>query len=442
MRFPRTWVIVAIALVVPHFAASAPLPRLVVDLSGQQDAASVLTHLQEAFGSEYVADVLDVEHSLDRGFGPWCVNAPAQLASCDTEPLSAAELSAAMAEVEGLMQALEYGEARSRLDALEARLCAATEPIAPGAQARIPFLVGIARFYASDHPGAREAFRLAVERQSELAWDANFPPDPQAVFLEAVAEVVRAPRVVLSVPPTDRPAHLVVDGVPLGPDPGSISLLGDRHLVQLSDDGEVWTTIELHAHGTERVQWVGPRQVGAGLSLAPDMEEGTLAFAALQAAAHERGHTEIVLLQKPLPELAWRHDAIERRWECVSLVLGKRLKQAKVARDVGGLMIGVGAAMTAAGVAIWATNYRQGADLQSPMNQSQTAHQALLDQYATCQQGADAGLVILAIGSGTAIAGIPVAVQGTRLERAAVEDPRLGVAASPAGAWVGLSGRF
>ena len=434
-------VLSALALAGPGWAETEP--RLVVDL-GNQDADAALAHLRQAFGKEYSATLQDVPAALDRGFGPWTVNGPATLTACDLPALTAEDLHGELTDIERLMQALEYGEARSRLIALDQRLCAATAQLPSQVLGRIPFLVGIALFYsrADDPEQAQAWFRKAVERHPDIQWDANFPPDPQALFMGAMSQVVRSPRVPMDVSPGDRPDQLVVDGITIGADSLVVTLVGTEHFVQIGEAGAAVQTLVLQIQGAERVRWLGPGRIRAGLAESPRTDAGAEAYAALQHAALQRGHTVVLVLHEPNPDLAWRFDAIERRWTCISLVMGRQLKSAKQARDVGGVMIGVGAAMAATGASIWGTNYEQGAELQGLMRSSQVAHDQLQSQYATNQRGATAGIAVLCAGAALAVAGIPVAIHGTNKEKAAREDPRLGVAPSSDGVWFSVAGEW
>ena len=442
---PLQWlagfVCVVLSLASAGSLRAATEPRLVVDLGGQ-DADAALAHLRQAFGNEYNALLQDVPAALDRGFGPWTVSGPATLTACDHPALTADQLHSELSDIERLMQVLEYGEARSRLLALDERLCAATDPLAAESLGRIPFLVGIALFYSrSDDPEqARAWFRRAVERHPEIQWDPNFPPDPQELFMGAMGQVVRSSRVPMDVAPDDRPQQLIVDGTTIGVDNLVVTLVGTEHFIQIGDAEGAVRTLVLQTHGAERARLLGPARVAAGLAETPRTDAGAEAYAALQNAAQQRGHTVVLVLQEPNPDLAWRYDAIERRWACISLVMGRQLKNAKQARDIGGVMIGVGAAMAATGASIWGTNYQQGADLQSLMRSSRVAHDQLQDQYTANQRGATAGIAVLCAGAAVAIAGIPVAIHGTNKEKAAREDPRLGFAPSPDGVWLGVTG--
>ncbi len=446
MRPPRLApVVFAIAAVSCASAAYADsLPRLAVVLDEEADPAETLQHLQAAFGDGYLAQISTVDAALDWGFGPWGVTAPASLERCDAQPLSGEELTRQMAEIEPLMQALEYGEARSRLRELQQRLCASTDPLPVETVGRIPFLLGITHVYGPppDPTAAREAFRTAVHRHPDMEWDANFPPDAQEVFVEAVLGAVRSPRVTLQIPFGDRPGRLFVDGVEVSHREPRVTLVGPSHVVQLQDSRGVVHTLSFDSGGAEEVQWVSPVRVRAGLGLMPDMPEGAVAFGALLTAATHRDHTEILVLSCATAELAWRYDAIDRSWTRVSLVLGRQLARAKAVRSAGGVLVGVGAAVAVAGAVLGAANHTQGLELQDDMETDLGMYRMLIDEYEANQRGASAGFTMLGVGTAIAAAGIPLVVHGTRMEQGALNDPRLSAAVSEEGAWIGLSGRF
>jgi hypothetical protein len=442
---PLLWIpVLAVVATCGLARAQDDLPRLAVVLDDEVSADETLTHLRAAFGEGYTARITGVTDALDWGFGPWGVTAPATLRPCDAAPLSGDELAARMAEVEPLMQALEYGEARSRLRDLQARLCAATEPLPVETVGRIPFLLGITHVYGPppDPDAAREAFRTAIHRHPDLQWDANFPPDAQELFMEAVLSTVRSPRVVLQLPFGDRPGRLFVDGVEISHREPRVTMLGQRHLLQLLDAAGVVHTLEFDSGGAEEVQWISSVRVRAGLGLTPDLPEGAVAFAALLTAATQRDHTEILVLSDATAELAWRHDVIDRSWSRVSLVLGRQLARAKAVRSTGGVLVGVGGAIAVAGAVLGASNHNLGLDLQDDMESDLGLYHHLIDEYEANQRGTAAGFTLLGVGSAIALSGIPLIVHGTRLEQGALNDPRLSVAASEEGAWIGLSGQF
>jgi hypothetical protein len=441
---PLVWILLVAVVAVCGAARAQDLPRLVVLLDDEASADETLAHLRAAFGEGYDARITGVTDALDWGFGPWGVTAPASLRPCDAVPLSGDELASQMAEVEPLMQALEYGEARSRLRDLQARLCAATEPLPVETVGRIPFLLGITHVYGPppDHEAARDAFSIAIHRHPALEWDANFPPDAQALFMEAMLAAVRAPRVTLQLPFGDRPGRLFIDGVEISHREPRVTLVGPGHVLQLQDADGIVHTLEFDSGGAEEVQWVSPVRVRAGLSLTPDLPEGAVAFGALLTAATQRDHTEIVVLSSATAELAWRHDVIDRSWSRISLVLGRQLARAKAVRTTGGVLAGVGGVLAVAGAVLGAANHDLGLDLQDDMESDLGLYHHLIDEYEANQRGATAGFTMLGVGSAIALSGIPLIVHGTRLEQGALNDPRLSAAASEEGAWIGLSGQF
>ena len=442
---PLAWTLLCTAMVTCAGASRAQdLPRLVVVLDDEAPVDETLAHLRAAFGEGYTAQISGVTEALDWGFGPWGVTAPASLHPCDAAPLSGDELARQMAEVEPLMQALEYGEARSRLRDLQARLCAATETLPVETVGRIPFLLGITHVYGPppDPEAAREAFRTAIHRHPDLEWDANFPPDAQELFMEAVLAAVRSPQVTLRLPFGDRPGRLFIDGVEVSHREPRVTLVGPRHLLQLHDADGVVHTLQFDSGGAEEVQWVSPVRVRGGLGLTPDLPEGAVAFGALLTAATQRDHTEVLVLSSATAELAWRHDVIDRSWSRVSLVLGRQLARAKAVRSTGGVLVGVGGAIAVAGAVLGAANHSLGLDLQDDMESDLGLYHHLIDEYEANQRGATAGFTLFGVGSAIALSGIPLIVHGTRMEQGALNDPRLSAAASEEGAWIGLSGRF
>jgi len=411
--------------------------RLVVDASGSGDPAAFLEQLRDAFGDAFEARVVGVESALDYGFGPWAVSSPATLQQCSAEPLSGAELDAAIAEIESLMLALEYGDATARLAMLESRLCAATDPLSPDTASRVPFLLGICRFYAGDEESARAAFLRAVERRPELEWDPDFPPAPQQVFLKALGAAIRSPRTVLEL--GERPLKLWIDGIEIPGDAADVALVGTRHLLQASrGDGHV-ATLELHTGEADRVALLGPRQALAGLLESPETEDGEIAFGRLVVAAHRLGHAEVIVMQSPRPDLAWRYNDVERRWSKVSLVLGHQLAQARKTRTAGGMMMGVGATLAFTGAAIGATSHAHGKALLDDMEQDAGMYDMLIDEFEAHQRGTAIGFGVMAVGSALVAVGIPFLIQAARVEKGALEDARLTVLPSDGGVYVALS---
>ena len=425
------------AVVGPARADESMPARMVVDASGSGDRDAFLEQLRDAFGESFEARVVDVETALDHGFGPWAVSSPATLQQCSAEPLSGADLDGAIAEIESLMLALEYGDATARLAMMESRLCAATDALVADTASRVPFLLGICRFYAGDEDSARAAFLRAVERRPELEWDPDFPPAPQQVFLKALGAAIRSPRTVLDL--DERPLHLWIDGVEVPADSTSVALIGPRHLLQASrGDGHV-DTLELHTGEADRITLLGPRQARAGLLESPGTEEGEIAFGRLVVAAHRMGHAEVIVMQSPHPDLAWRYNDVERCWSKVSLVLGHQLALARQTRTAGGMMMGVGATLAFTGAAIGATSLANGRALLDDMELDAGMYDMLEDEYQSHRRGTAIGFGVMAVGCAMVAAGIPFLFQAARVEKGALDDARLAVVPSGDGLYVALT---
>jgi len=413
--------------------------RVVVDATGTGTADEILTQLRDAFGDTFDAQVMGIEQAMDYGFGPWAITSPATLQQCSAEPLSVVELDEAIGEIESLMLALEYGDATARLAHLESRLCAASDPLPDVTAARVPFLLGICRYYAGDEDSARAAFLRAVERLPELQWDPDFPPAPQQVFQRSLSDAIRSPRTALQVDEVDRPLRLSVDGVAVDADCTSVPLVGPTHLLQLDrGDGQI-VTLMLHTGEAERIKLLGPRQARAGLLESPQTEEGGLAFGRLVVAAHRLGYAEVLVQQTPRPELVWRYNDVERCWGKVSLVMGHQLALARRARTTGGVFMGFGAALALSGAAIGITSREHGQELFDEMQQDSGMYDLLIDEYEAHRRGTVAGFTVMGIGFALASAGIPFIAHGARVEKGALNDARLTVAPSPEGVYVGLT---
>jgi hypothetical protein len=440
----RARALLLIALLLPAAAmATEPVPaRLVVDASGGADPATILAQLRGAFGERFEARFVQVDQAVDYGFGPWHVTPPATLQQCSAAPLSDAELTAELATVEAQMLALEYGDAQARLTSLESRLCAATDPLDRAQAARVPFLLGICRFYAGDENSARATFLRAVERNPDLYWDEDFPPGPQQVFHRAVSDALHSPRTELQLVDGDRPTRLWVNGDDINASRLSVTLLGPNHLLQLDRGDGVVATVMLQTSEADAVTLMGPVRARAGLLEEPQTENGRLAFGQLVVAAHRQGHAEVLVLQSATPEIAWRYNDVERQWSKVSLVLGQRVTQARRFRTTGGVLLGVGAAMALSGAAIGATSHTAGQDLLDEIEGDAGMYDLLIDEYENRRRGTTAGFTMVGVGAVLAGVGLPLLIHGDRIERAARNDARLSLHASPDSLYVGVSSRF
>jgi len=394
-------------------------PRLVIDIAGTSDATVVMERLRAAFGEGYEAEVVPLEQALDRGFGPWSVPMPATFAVCDAAPVSYEALDAALGEAEAHMQMLEYAEARQALDALETSLCAATEPVSPDLLARVPYLQGIVHYYEGDRDAAQASFRRAVERQPELSWDPDFPPDPQQVFLDGVADAYRTRGATLVLAGGERPDRLLLDGVEVAAD--EVELVGADHLVQFSIDGG-WATTVLATGEAESVRLMGAEAIRAGLASGPDDPAGAPAFDALQSAATDRGHSELLIALEPEPTEVWRFNTIGRSWERVSLVLGHQLSRGRRTQQAGVALLGAGAAIGIVGAAIGFSSHARGSALTEDMLSDPGLYDHHLPDYQAHQRGTTTGFTVLAVGGGLVAAGIPLLIRGGQMQRGAVQE--------------------
>ncbi len=424
-------------------AAEVEVPaRVVVDVAGTGSVDGILDHLRTAFGERFDARVVGVADALDQGFGPWGVTAPASLEGCPAEPASGEQITAAMDEIETAMMMLEYADAGAGLDALEVRLCAASGPLEPAVLARIPFLRGVILYYDEDLVGARAAFRRAVELQPDMEWDANFPPDPQQVFLDAALDAIRSLHTVLSLPPGDRPARLLVDGVPVDGATAELEIVGSRHFLQAGAADGSLATVLLDAGTAERIELIGPRGAREGLALTPETAAGEVAFGLVARAAVARGHSEVIVLQQPGADQAWRYDVIDRRWERVSLVLGQQLSRARRVQTAGGILSGIGAGLAVAGTVIGLAAYTEGHDLQEPMLSDPGLYDLYIARYETLQRTSAAGFVILGAGGMMLAGGVPLLAHGAHVRGKALPEARVGLGGGPDGAWLGIGGEF
>lgn len=416
--------------------------RVVVDVAGTGSVDGILSHLQTAFGERFDARVVGVADAIDQGFGPWGVTAPASLESCGADPAHPDEIAAAMDEIETAMMMLEYADAGAGLDRLEGRLCAASGPLDPAVLARIPFLRGVILYYAEDLLGARAAFRRAVELQPEMEWDANFPPDPQQVFLDAALDAIRSQHLILALPPGDRPARLLVDGVEVDGGTADLELVGARHFLQAGATDGTLSTVVLDAGAAAKVELIGPRRAREGLALTPETADGALAFALVADAALARGHSEVIVLQQPAADQAWRYDVIDRRWERVSLVLGHQLSRARKTQAVGAVLAGIGAGLAVTGALVGLTSYTQGIDMEADMLSDPGIYDRDIEIYESLQRSNTAGLALLGAGGVMIGGGVPMLIHGASVRRKALPAAQVEWNVGVDGAWVGLEGRF
>ncbi|MDP7111834.1 MAG: hypothetical protein QGH45_07715 [Myxococcota bacterium] len=439
-------VILAVSRPIPCLAADEAATRLVVELHGVP-GAEVLAHLREAFGASFEARVLGVDTFLQQGLGPWLVTEPARYEPCGGQPLPADELAATLVQVEEAMEVLDFGAAQVRLEELEGRLCAATDPLPPEALARIPYLMGILRYYDGDQDAAREAFRLALERQPKMEWDGDFAPEPQQVFLSSVGAALASPRSMLTLPSGDGPAGIWIDGVPVAEGADEVALVGEQHLLQLQSADGALVTVALATNAAPRIELVPGAVLHRGLGGDPTADGAAPAFAALASAATALGYAEVIVYAGPEPLHVWRYNLVEPVWVRLSTVLGKQLSRARGTQVAGLVLIGSGAAAAVVGTVVAIGNGGQARDLRDQMTlpdgQISGGLYALYgEDYEQVRARGNAGAGLALAGCVMAVAGIPLLAHGLKVQRAVgggsvVEAwPLLG------GPVVGIGGKF
>ncbi len=414
--------------------------RLVLDLDGTTAAGETLTHLRAAFGETFSARIATLDEVVDQGFGPWTVPLPATLDVCPGTPLTSDELATGLADIESLMVHLEYGDALHLLAGLEARQCASVSPFTPEQLARLPFLRGVALFYSDELEAARSSFRRAVELHPDLAWDPDFPPDPQRLFRQAVGDAIRAPRQILDLEGLARTDALLLDGNPIQAGASEVQLIGDRHVLQLRDpDGGV-TTVVLDLGGQERVPLFDTARMRGGLATSPDAEGSVLAFTLLVEAAHRQGHSDVLVLQRPLPELAWRFNDVDRTWSLTSLALRHELDRARQFRDRGGALLVGGLALAATGGIVALVHYDRAQTFfyENDMHRDRGAWELHIDELRDeYLPPAHAGVAILAAGGAVAVGGLVVTIHGLHTRHRALQESRVSLGFSTTGGGAG-----
>ena len=417
--------------------------RVVIELTPGGDAEPVLAMLHRAFGESFQAEVVELEELLDTGIGPWMVAPPAQLHPCSIEPLPLATIESSLADIEGLVQSLEFESALEQIDSLEDALCASDGPLLNQVLARIPYLRGIGLFYLDDKEGARSAFKLASERDPDHEWDTTFPPDPQQVFLLGVADAIHAPRSQLHLPTEEQLGQLYLDGQLVGPESREVELVGERHLLQFGVEGDEVRGAWLEISDIDQVELVGPQTVRAGLADGPGTEAGDQAYSFLAGAAEAAGYSEVLMVHDPEGNRVWWFNSIDGAWKEISLAAGHKLRQSRSQKAAGGILLGAGGALMIAGGVIAAHNYAAATRLEQEMAGSAGMYALRIDEFKDHKLRSEVGLGLLVGGGVMSAIGIPMLIRGTDLQKKAPGDPRLTFIASPGEiTWIGLSGEF
>ncbi len=412
---------------IPGLARSAP-GTMVVDLSGDAMAARQ-SLLEEIYGASFAPQPMAAAQALDMGTGPWAVSPADALLSCDASPASGAQLRQSLDTIETHMLALEYGEALPLLTALEAQLCAASEPVPAELLSRIFFLQGVALTYDDQPQGALSAFGEAIRLHPPLAWDDNFAPRPRSLFDEAATAAAQQATGSVRVDGDDRPARLFFDGVEVVAGDQILVAPVGRHLLQLEGTG-IFITRWLEVREGPEVQLLGPDQLQRQLEAAPPSR----AFDRLVEVAHQRGLTRIVVLRNAYAPVVWSYDNVQAEWTPITWAHHLKQRRARKTRTAGGIVLAIGGALTVGGAAAGITHYNQGYALIDEMQQDLGLYRLLIDEYEANRRGSRAGFTVMAVGGALLAAGLPMILHSSQVLRGTKQhELAFTIAPSPGG---------
>jgi hypothetical protein len=312
---------------------------------------------------------------------------------------------------------------------------------------RVPYLLGMVLAFRGDEERARQQFLAAVERQPDLTWDTDFPPDPQQLFLMAATDAVRGidSTLVLGAPPGG--AEAWVDGNPLPIDGEGLPLRGERHLLQLREtDGTVRGAI-LVVGASGNLSVVAVDDVTEVLDREPAAARAQRAFQAVAATALQKGYGEVLLLQSAEATSVWHFDEIDHTWSEVSLVLEQQLTRGRRLQTAGSAMLGVGGAIAVVGGVIAGASAGRGRDVVESMTAengeiSVGLYDLYIEEYDGHRRDSTAGWVMLGVGVAVAGAGLPVLIQGTKETRKGAAQASIGGFVAPQTLVFAISGRF
>lgn len=157
---------------------------------------------------------------------------PDQLPAVCPSATTNAQAREAVARAEKHVAYQEWEPALAALDGGARVLPCLGEPLEASLAARLYFLSGVVRHARGE--AADEAFALALNSQPGLAWDERLPPTAQPSFVGARAAAASAPVLPVAVGPgLEAVASFWVDGRPMAPSGGALSLAPGPHVVQI-----------------------------------------------------------------------------------------------------------------------------------------------------------------------------------------------------------------
>ncbi len=429
-----------------HASDEAPL-RVIIDFKGAEELGEPVRTLLSTMGSEAVDQVRTLDDVLDTGFGPWGILPPSRLVACTEASVGLADVQSELEEIEGLIQLLEYGKAQNRLARLESRLCAVTEPLPPRLLSRIPYLHGVVSYYADNPDGARESFRRAAEREPELEWDVNYPPDPQQLFLMGVGDALKSQRVTLDLSAEQRPERLVVDGLEVGAGETTLELKGERHVLQFGQADGTLSGVWLVSSQKSKTQLVGLDAVRSKLTSVADMDAAQPYLDILTQAATRSGAAEVLVMHGgPRQNRVWWYQAADGKWQDISNLSSAGSTVAGQRANVAGtVLLGAGAGVTAVGAILTLTQTNRARQVEAIIGDSAGVYDLEIDNYNRHKTASEVGIGVLGAGAATVVVGVISLAAGQSVHKKAGQQSAAAPVTwmiVPSGTWLGIQGKF
>lgn len=422
-------------------AEEQPL-RVVVDLGTAGDLDESLQELLSTLGSEALDEPHTLDEVLDTGFGPWGILPPSRLVACTEAPVGLPEVQAELEEIEGLIQLLEYGKAQNRLARLESRLCAVTSPLPPRLLSRVPYLHGVVSYYADNPDGARESFRRAAERDPELEWDINYPPDPQQLFLMGVGDALKSQRVTLDLSAGQRPGRLVVDGLETDEEEQTLELAGERHVLQFGGSEGTLNGVWLVSSHETKTQLVGLEAIRSKLTSIADMDVAQPYLDILTQAATRSGAAEVLVTHAgPRHNGVWWYRAADGKWQDITTVVSAGSRVPGQRNNLAGtVMLTAGAGIAAGGTILNMTQANKARQVQATIGDSAGVYDLEIDNYNRHKSASEVGIGILGAGAATMVMGVVLLARGQAVQGKAAQQTSWMIV--PGGTWLGIQGQF
>jgi hypothetical protein len=246
----------------------------------------------------------------------------------------------------------------------------------------------------------------------------GLPPDAQQVFLQGLADAVRAQGIRLAWPALEPLTAVYVDGVPLPREGTQIS--AGRHTVQIDDGSGALRGLWLQADGAEEVALLGAAGLTERLRPGP-LGEGAAAAAVLVEWAVARGYAAVLLVSDPTRAGGWWWDSKSGEWSAVHLLDNPGLRRARGQQAAGAAFLGGGAALAVLGTALAVDQRRQAEELRPEMEASAAMYDLLIDDFGDHRNRTGAGLGVAAAG-GTCVVVVAVIDSSPTLERLIVRE--------------------